>query len=920
MDAETLAHWRAADSLFDHWLDLPEDQRDAWLAAQAMDAPVRRRLDRLLAAHHNPRIAAAAAGDALAGTRLGQWQLEAELGRGGMAVVYRGWREQGMARQQAAIKILTLGALGAGGQERFRREAAILARLNHPNVTALVDSGVADDGTCWLAMPLVEGERIDRWCDTHSLDARAIVRLYLQVCGAVAYAHSNLVIHRDLKPSNVLVDHNGHVRLLDFGIGQFADSEDERTQTLWRALTPGYAAPEQLLGAPPSTAVDVYGLGALLHRLLTGRTPQPVTEGSETTRPSLLVRDAGDAYHRHYVPLRNDLDRVLLKALAEEPGRRYPTAEALADDLRRWLDGRPVLAQKPRPGYRLRKFVARNRLGVAATLLLAATLAGGIGATLWQAAKARQEAEVARTQELRATAVRDFMVQLFEANDPNIAIDGPLTARDLLDQGAHRIGEEFRETPALRAEMLVLLGDLYRRINELDAAKRLLDQGKTLAERTGDAGLILEARLAKGLLDASAQREAQALAEFDAVERLLESSGRIPGQLHGQLVMHRSQALARIGKVAEAVERAETALARARASSGLAPTTLFPYLRALSGALDSQGQQQRAEALLSEALALRGVETLSPSVRLEVYNGLANFALARGELEAALEKSSAALELAGRLYLPDNPTRATLLDFHGIVLTHMARFDDAVEAIRESIALQEATNPAGRTASIAAAYNNLALALDNAERDGEAEIAMLRAREIAGQVFGVQDPRYAIATANLGNLYRQSGRLAESEALLDEALQMRRALLGADHPFVGHGLIQVARLRLRQARAAEALELAQQARAIYTRTQYKDPRRLASTEEVRAIAMAALGRVGEAVALFDQAIADARAAGIDNGVEWPRVMAARAELFARHLPEQATGPVDEAVQAHRQIYGLRHPGTRRMLELAARLR
>jgi len=149
---------------------------------------------------------------------------------------------------------------------------------------------------------------------------------------------------------------------------------------------------------------------------------------------------------------------------------------------------------------------------------------------------------------------------------------------------------------------------------------------------------------------------------------------------------------------------------------------------------------------------------------------------------------------------------------------------------------------------------------------------------------------------------------------------MRRALLGADHPFVGHGLIQVARLRLRQARAAEALELAQQARAIYTRSQYKDQRRLASTEEVRAIAMAALGRVGEAVALFDQAIADARAAGIDNGVEWPRVMAARADLFARHLPEQATGPVDEAVQAHLQIYGLQHPGTRRMLELAARLR
>ena len=258
----------------------------------------------------------------------------------------------------------------------------ILARLNHPNITPLVDSGIAGDGTCWLAMPLVEGERIDRWCDAHAPDAHAIVRLYLQVCSAVAYAHRNLVIHRDIKPSNVLVDDAGHARLLDFGIGQFADAAGERTHTLWRALTPGYAAPEQLRGAPPGTAMDVYGLGALLHRLLTGRTPQSgAADGQATARPSLLVREASDAYHRHYVPLKSDLDRVLLKALAEEPEQRYATADALADDLRRWLDGLPVLAQKPGLAYRARKFAARNRVGVVASVLLAISLAAGVTAT-----------------------------------------------------------------------------------------------------------------------------------------------------------------------------------------------------------------------------------------------------------------------------------------------------------------------------------------------------------------------------------------------------------------------------------------------------------------------------------------------------------------------------------------------------------
>src|SRR5690606_32072738 len=241
MDPDKLAQWRQADALFDQWLDLPESGRGAWLAAHTAPDPVRRRLEQLIAAYLQPSAALDPASGSLAGRRLGEWTLEGELGRGGMAVVHRAWRERGTARQQAAVKVLTLGALGAVGRERFQREAEILARLNHPNAAALIDSGIADDGTCWLAMPLVEGERIDRWCDAHAPDAHAIVRLYLQVCSAVAYAHRSLVIHRDIKPSNVLVDEAGHARLLDFGISQFADAAGERTQTLWRALTPGYA-------------------------------------------------------------------------------------------------------------------------------------------------------------------------------------------------------------------------------------------------------------------------------------------------------------------------------------------------------------------------------------------------------------------------------------------------------------------------------------------------------------------------------------------------------------------------------------------------------------------------------------------------------------------------------------------------------
>ncbi|MGH8072543.1 MAG: protein kinase domain-containing protein [Lysobacter sp.] len=505
MDPEKIAHWQAADVAFDQWLDLPEPERDAWLAMEPLPEPVRRRLVQLIAAHERPRASLDPSGSGLTGCRLGDWTLESELGRGGMAVVYRAWREQGMVRQQAAVKILTLGALGATGRERFRREAAILARLNHSNVTALIDSGVADDGTFWLAMPLVDGERIDRWCELNSPDARAVVRLYLQVCGAVAYAHRNLVIHRDIKPSNVLVDAGGHVRLLDFGIGQFADDEGERTQTMWRALTPGYAAPEQLRGARPSTAVDVYGLGALLHRLLTGRTPQAATESSDTTRPSVLVRSSDDAYHRHYVPLKNDLDRVLLKALAEEPEHRYPTAEAMADDLRRWLDGQPVLAQQPKLGYRMRKFIVRNKVGVASSVLLVASLGAGVGATLWQAGEARREADNARVHAQRAEQVRDFLERVFTSTEP--AAGGVPDALELLDEGARRARSDFLETdPLAAADILMLTGSARLGLGEYEQGREDLEQAQTLLDKGQSPAYAERSRIERHLSQLSRMR------------------------------------------------------------------------------------------------------------------------------------------------------------------------------------------------------------------------------------------------------------------------------------------------------------------------------------------------------------------------------------------------------------------------------
>lgn len=478
MDTREQSQWQAADTLFGQWLDMDAGEREAWLAGLELDEGIRRRLEGMVAAHARPRAPLDPGASDLGGVRLGDWTLEDELGRGGMAVVYRASRQQGMARQQAAIKILTLASLGAVGRDRFQREAEILAHLGHRGITPLIDSGVTPDGTCWLAMPLVDGERIDTWIAARALDTRAVVRLFLQVCDAVAHAHRKLVIHRDLKPSNVMVDADGNPRLLDFGIARFSDSTDEHTRTMWRAMTPGFAAPEQIEGAVSSTAMDVYGLGALLHCLLTGQVPAQADDAG--ARASALVRDASSPQHRHHAALRRDLDRVLGKAMAHEPERRYASVDALMTDLRRWLDGHPVQAQDPGPTYRIRKFIARHKVGAVAAVLLVASLAAGLGTTLWQAREARAQAQ-------RATLVRDFLERVFTSTKPSA--EGVPTALDLLDEGAERARSEvLSKDPVAAADILLLTGHARLNLSEHEkAGDDLREALRLLQAHTPDA-------------------------------------------------------------------------------------------------------------------------------------------------------------------------------------------------------------------------------------------------------------------------------------------------------------------------------------------------------------------------------------------------------------------------------------------------
>ncbi|HET7845760.1 MAG TPA: serine/threonine-protein kinase, partial [Xanthomonadales bacterium] len=537
--------WREADAVLDRLLDLEPGEREAALAAMPLSRDLRETVARLLAAHRDEsgvldRAVHEAPTSALRGRRLGRWELEHEIGRGGMAVVYRAHAIDAPT-QVAAVKLLTLGALGRG-VERFQQEQAVLARLRHPHIATLFDSGTAPDGTPWLAMALVDGVRIDAWCERRALAPREIVRLFLDVCDAVAHAHRNLVIHRDLKPSNVLVDHDGHVRLLDFGIARLADEQGEATATQWRALTPEYAAPEQFDGAPPSTAMDVHGLGALLYRLLVGTSPRSgaTARDADVTTPSRALRDA-----RRASVMRGDLDAVLVKALARDPQRRYESVGALQRDLVAWLERRPVAARTPSLGYRLSRFVARNRLAVAATTAIALAILVGAALALWQAQRANAQSELAQRNAARATSVRDFLVSLFESADPEREGGAVASTREIVALGAERARSELAADPALRAEMLRVIGAIQRRLGATDDAAATLDAASDAARAAGAALPAVEsAQLGyeRGVLQSIAGDLDAAERSFEGIAGLLASdegaaAGVLRAQALGELVV-----------------------------------------------------------------------------------------------------------------------------------------------------------------------------------------------------------------------------------------------------------------------------------------------------------------------------------------------------------------------------------------------
>jgi serine/threonine protein kinase len=512
-----LDQWQRLSPYLDQALEMIEEERSLWLSSiRSQDPGLAQELETLLQEYHllskedflEKRSVSLPGKPGLAGQELGVYTLISQIGHGGMGSVWLAKRNDGRFERQVAVKFLNISLLGTGGEERFRREGNILGRLAHPHIAELIDAGVTTTGQPYLVLENVDGHHVDRYCDDHKLGLTSRVRLFLDVLAAVAHAHANLIVHRDIKPSNVLVGNDGSVKLLDFGVAKLLEDEGRPgapTLTVdgGRALTPEYAAPEQLKGEPVTTATDVYALGVLLYELLTGQhpvgpsrhTPAALVSAvldKEPTRPSEVFAQAGTnsdarsmgAASRATTPdklrrlLRGDLDTIVAKALKKEPAERYASVTAFADDLRRYLRNEPISARADTLTYRCAKFVRRNRMAVTLATLAVLATAGGVVGTLVQTRNARAQRDFALSEVARGQALNDFHEFLLSEAAPS---GKPFTVNDLLGRAEKIVEHKPTVQDPNRVVLMISIGHQYLEQDEADKGRKVLEEAYTLS-------------------------------------------------------------------------------------------------------------------------------------------------------------------------------------------------------------------------------------------------------------------------------------------------------------------------------------------------------------------------------------------------------------------------------------------------------
>jgi serine/threonine-protein kinase len=809
------------------------------------------------------------------GQRFGAYRTVEEVGRGGMGIVYRAVRDDDEFQQTVAVKVLPGAVFSRKAMERFRNERRILAGLEHPNIARLIDGGTTPQGVPYVIIEYVDGLPVDRYCEERGLDLEARIWLFLALCDAVQYAHRNLVVHRDLKPSNILVTRDGVPKLLDFGIAKLVDPADDAggvtmglTQS--RVMTPAFASPEQLTGRRIATPSDVYSLGVLLYRLLTGRHPygdDTASSGSSSTPADLLRRllegePAAPSAVSGDRRIRGDLDAIVLAALRRDPSERYDSVQALADDLRRYLTGRPVGARGDSWRYRAGKFVRRNAPAVLAGAAAAALLIGEAGVFLRRLA---QERDVARQEAARATATLTFLTDVFRVTDPFVSNSGDLTAREVLERGVAGLDDRLASQPEVRAEILSTLGTAYANLGVMDSARAVLERGLALRDSiyapdalemaTGlrDLGTVLQRQdridRADTLLGrALAIRRERLPADHPDIASLLDElagiqrqRGDLPGAertyrealailehpseprdaLHAQVLTDLGNLLHALDRLEEADDMLERALVLRRTLYGDRHPEVGQTLNHLSLVRSARGEYREAERILRDILTW-GPEVLGEHHHFVAIwnNNLATILKDQGRQREALDHQRKALDIWRAEYGDMHSQVATGLNNLANLQSDLGDYAAAERALEEALRINR-TILGDDTPKVATNLNNLAH-LAWKRRDWDAAIrAQTQVLEMDRRLLGPEHEYVAGDLTALGAYHLAAGRLDRAEAPLREGLALSRKVRGDDHPVTARAATVLADWLVARGRGSEAAELVRP--ALETRLRAFDP-------------------------------------------------------------------------------------------------
>lgn len=736
--------------------------------------------------------------DSLLGETLGPFRIIERIGRGGMGVVYRGERTGADFNQNVAIKVIRRGFDFDDVHARFLRERRILARLNHPHLARFIDGGLAADGRPWFALEYVSGKSITRWCDTRRLGVKDRVRLFLDVCAAVQYAHTQLVIHRDLKPANILVDAAGSVRLVDFGVAGLLSGDESAaaiTATgVQPAMTPAYAAPEQFDDSEVvGVSADVYSLGVVLYELVTGVLPfaidyrsrseveravrqlpppalsqaitrlddlSPMRSTAQSTGIATRLENRTTSLRSFRREVRGDFTRIVETALAKEKERRYPTAQAFADDLQRWLAGKPVPVVGNGLKYRVGKFVQRNRTSVGIAAVLSLGLVATTVIALQTAVSERRQREAAVAEAERSNAVREYLTLMFRSATEKQS-DGAVTAESVLKQGAADIFERFRDQPRTGQTTALMLSELYAALGDPKGAEPLLARLLEWPGIEANPEVLASARLAMATTEHQLGRDDEARAHLAAAqafwssrpERFLAKLGA-SRTLQARLERQQGNIEAAIATIEQSIQEFRSVRAGPDGDVAYALVTLSITL----------AQAGRVEQALKEAdVSVAEYKGLGQADSVDGLTALGN----RAAIATMLGQNDRALadmrEVSAKLTVHGSSEALAKANAQlGELLAKLERFEEALPLLRDSLA--NATHSGGPDGRLTAGIRQrLAQACLDAGRLDEAAPLIEQALDYGKRISGEKSRDTGIA-------YRQRAQLRVAQSHPDEAL------------------------------------------------------------------------------------------------------------------------------------------------------